>query len=59
MHGEVYGGMEYGQQAIHHENTAGDFQRFWWWWSILRRRGVRWPKAKGTQREGDGRRMRR
>jgi hypothetical protein len=35
VHGEVHGGMEYRQQAVHLEDTAGEWKRLKWWRNVL------------------------
>ena len=35
MHGEIYGGVEHSEQAIHYEDTAGARKGRCRWWSLL------------------------
>jgi hypothetical protein len=35
VHGEVHGGVEYSQQAVHLENTAGEWKGLEWWRNVL------------------------
>jgi hypothetical protein len=35
VHGKVHGGMEYSQQAVHLEDTAGKWPGLEWWRNVL------------------------
>lgn len=35
MHGEVHGSMEYGQQTVHQQDTAGAGEECQQWWLVL------------------------